>query len=80
MVFICPHCGNNSFSIATEHVGASHAACLRCGEITPFAAEEMIAVPKTKRRWAAPAGPSAVQAVAPRTGRQRSEPARRRCP
>lgn len=41
MNFICPHCGNNSFRITTEHVGAQHAECIRCGEITAFAVDQM---------------------------------------
>ena len=41
MNFLCPHCGHNAFRIATEHVDAQHAACLRCGEIIPFDKSQM---------------------------------------
>ena len=41
MNFICPHCSNNAFRLLTEHVGAQHAECIRCGEIIPFAKSEM---------------------------------------
>lgn len=47
MNFTCPFCGNNSFKIVTEHIGAEHAECVRCGEITAFAKSQMEVDPKS---------------------------------
>ena len=54
MNFVCPHCGNNAFRIATEHVDAQHAACLRCGEIIPFDKSQMEERPRANEKLEAP--------------------------
>ena len=46
MHFTCPYCGNNSFMIVSDHAGASHALCGKCGKVTPFEALMMTHSPR----------------------------------